>query len=232
MKKLLIMSIALVAIMATVLTVSAFAANTVEITGISLAKYGSADTFNDAYANVTVNYTVTEDTAGAVDRLTFYLAAQDLSAALEGEEAKVIYIDEQVEADAGSLTFVIEKARVKSAVTAKEGSNKTYGDIENFALVFKLGGTEVDTADSKTVVYNNPTVYGDVSGDGKIKAKDAGMIASAAVKAMDFTAEQTVAGDVDGNGAIKAKDAGLAASIAVKALEYNDLLGSMRKFNY
>ena len=231
MKKLLIMSIALVAIMATVFTVSAFAANTVTIgENITVAKYYDAEgNFNDAYAVVTVPFEASE----GVERLTFYFAAQALSSALEGEEAKVIYIDEQVKPETGSVTFVIEKARVLTAAnaTAAEGSSYTNATVEAFELTFKLGGTDVDVADSKTVVYNNPTLYGDVDGNGAIKAYDASMIISAAVKAETLTAEETIHADVDGNGAVKAYDASLAISVAVKNMTYAELL-SEREWAY
>jgi hypothetical protein len=229
MKKLLIMSIALVAIMATVFTVSAFAANTVEITGVTLSKYGSADTFNDAYANVTVNYTVPE---GTVDRLTFYLAAQDLSSALEGEEAKVIYIDEQVNPETGSLTFIIEKSRVRTALVSAEKidstltTGKANAAAENLVLTFKLGGTDVDTAASKTVVYNNPTKYGDPSGDGKIMAVDVGMIAAGAAGNVVLNAERKAAADVNGDGAVKAVDTGMAAACSVGNIPYTQILNA------
>lgn len=224
MKKLLIMSIALVAIMATVFTVSAFAANTVTIgENITVAKYYDAEgNFNDAYAVVTVPYTVTGD----VDRLTFYLAAQDLSAALEGEEAKVVYIDETVNPAAESFTFVIEKARVKSAAnaTAAEGTSYTNATIENFVLTFKLGGTDVDTADSRTVTYVNPTYYGDVNADKELSTKDTLAIKRFGVGTMELSNEQKVVGDVNGDGELSTKDTLFILRIGVGTKTYNDVL--------
>lgn len=230
MKKLLIMSIALVAIMATVFTVSAFAANTVTIDSVTLSKYGSADTFNDAYANVTVNYTVTEDTAGAVDRLTFYLAAQDLASALEGEEAKVIYIDEQVNPETGSLTFIIEKSRVRTALVSAEkidsalSTKAAYAAAENLVLTFKLGGANVDVADSKTVVYNNPTKYGDISGDNKINSVDVSMVAASVVGNFKPNVEKKASGDVNGDTKINSVDTSMTAALSVENLKYDQLL--------
>lgn len=227
MKKLLIMSIALVAIMATVFTVSAFAANTVTIDSITLDRYGEDDTFNDAYANVTVNYTVTE---GTVDRLTFYLAAQDLSSALEGEEAKVIYIDEQVNPGDGSITFVIEKKRIRTALTSANKidaaleTDDAYVAAENAVLTFKLGGTDIDTAASKTVVYVNPTMYGDANCNGKIQSNDATMILQVAGETRTLNVERTVGADANGNGRIQANDATAVLNYAGEKWTYADIL--------
>ena len=245
MKKLLIMSIALVAIMATIFTVSAFAANTVTIDSVTLSKYYdtaevegvTTRTFNDAYANVTVNYTVTEDTPGSVDRLTFYLAAQDLSSALEGEEAKVVYIDEQVNPGDGSLTFVIEKARIRTALVSATKidstltKDKANAAAEGLKLTFKLGGTDVETADDYEVVYKNPTVYGDVTGDGQLKSRDATLMVNAAAELFDFTDEQTTVADINGDGEFKARDAVMAVNCVAELIEYSTLLGA-RDFAY
>jgi hypothetical protein len=206
MKKLLIMSIALVAIMATVFTVSAFAANTVDVTGISITEYVDPTTeeVNDAYVNMTVEYTVGEGTEG-MDRITFMLSATTVADELEGNEAKVVYLDERVtpaNAVEGvySYSFVAEKARIKSALNLA-----TIEAIEGQTLYFKMGGVGVDEADTATVVYNSPqsgddVVYGDVDNSGGIDTYDSLLTLQHYVNNGGvLTSEQIVIANVDGS---------------------------------
>lgn len=200
MKKLLIMSIALVAIMATVFTVSAFAANTVDVTGISITEYVDPTTneVNNAYVNMTVNYTVGEGNEG-MDRITFMLSATTVADELEGNEAKIVYIDERVTPD-GSYSFVAEKARIQTALEKAD-----LADIEGQTLYFKMGGVGVDEADTATVVYNSPQseeeiVYGDVDGSGGIDAYDSLLTLRHYVSPTGtLTSEQIVIANVDGS---------------------------------
>jgi len=198
MKKLLIMSIALVAIMATVFTVSAFAANTVDVTGISITEYVDPTTneVNDAYVNMTVNYTVGEGTEG-MDRITFMLSATTVADELEGNEAKIVYIDERVTPD-GSYSFVAEKARIQTAL-----EKATLAEIEGQTLYFKMGGVGVDEADTETVVYRSPkadVVYGDVDYSGSIGPYDALLALQHYVSATGtLTTEQITIANVDGS---------------------------------
>lgn len=232
MKKLLIMSIALVAIMATVFTVSAFAANTVDVTGISITEYVDPTTkeANDAYVNMTVNYTVGEGTEG-MDRITFMLSATTVADELEGNEAKVVYIDERVtptDAVEGvySYSFVAEKARIQTAL-----EKAALADIEGQTLYFKMGGVGVDEADTATVVYNSPKseddiMYGDVNGDTYVNANDALVILQANVKLIELTTEQAEVADINGDTFANANDALVILQINVKMLDYDEVIAS------
>ena len=239
------MSIALVAIMATVFTVSAFAANTVEIGNITIGKYYdtvdvegvATQVYNDAYAVVTVPYTVTGD----VDRLTFYLAAQDLSSALEGEEAKVIYIDETVNPEAASFTFVIEKDRVRTAFTSAEkiAADATVkdaygklldlypladGTVSPFVMTFKLGGTDVDLAASKSIVFTNPAVYGDVNLNNALQPNDAAMTLRSIAGTYALTDEKEFMADVNANGSVQPNDAAMILRCIAGTYQYSNVV--------
>lgn len=231
MKKLLIMSIALVAIMATVFTVSAFAANTVaidDVTGISIAEYKDAEgNVDDDYVTMTVTYTATADPAAdAMSRITFMLSATTVADELEGNEAKVVYLDEQVTPN-GSYSFVVEKARIQTALGLA-----SIDLIEGQKLLFKMGGVGVDEAEAVEVVYNSPKseeddiMYGEVNGDSKVNYNDAIIILQADVDLLTLTTEQTKSGDINGDGKTNYNDAIVILQCDVDLLNYDEVIAN------
>lgn len=223
-KKLLIMSIAIMAIVASILTVSAFAANTVTIAdgGISISEYTDASTgeVDDAYVNVNVTYTATADaTAEEMSRITFMLSATTVADELEGNESKIVYIDEQVTPTSGTYSFVIEKARIQSALELD-----SIDKIEGQTLLFKMGGVGVDEAEAVNVVYNSPKsaadiVYGDINYSDTINSADALLALQYAVSATTLTTEQITIADVNGSSTVNSADALLILQHAVGIIE-------------
>ena len=66
------------------------------------------------------------------------------------------------------------------------------------------GGTQTpDTPD----IPDEPQVYGDIDGDGKISAKDSLNIQRYVINLKAFDEEQLLAADVNGDGKVTAKDA-------------------------
>ena len=234
MKKILIMSFALAMVILATLSFSAFAENTVSITGVSAGKYyemvDNSSVLNDDYAKITVNYTVNEDTSGAVSRLTFVLAAQELTDTLQGNEAKVIYIDETVKPTETSFSFVIEKDRIRTALLASGSPAETTkkSDIANyqksFNLHFKLGGANVSTAATTTVTYKNPTVFGDVDGDGRANLIDARTIMQGVARLIVLSDEERYTGDIDGDGNANLYDAREIMRIIAQLNTYDSVL--------
>ncbi len=82
----------------------------------------------------------------------------------------------------------------------KDFSGKINGIDGEIAVVY-------DQNRAYVTVYYTMTQYGDVDGDGNVKAADALMILKAVVGKTTLTAAQITAGDVDGDGQIKAADA-------------------------
>lgn len=204
-KKCVLKLLIITALCLAICSVSAFAANTVTIAdnGISLDVYkdanGSAD---ENYVKVTVTYSATPDEAAEeMSRITFVLSATTVEDKLKGNESKVVYLDEAVTpTEDSTYSFVIEKARIKSAIGEE-------AEIEGASLLFKMGGVGVENAAACEVVYSTPVVYGDVNGDGRVSIGDATLILQYVARKITFTAEQKAAADVTRDGKVSMGDA-------------------------
>ncbi|MBR5614583.1 MAG: dockerin type I repeat-containing protein [Clostridia bacterium] len=194
-----------------VCTLSAFAANTVTINSVSISEYtDSTGAVDDDYVTATVGYTATPDSSSEeMSRITFALTAQDLQGKLAGNEAKVIYLDEALTPQKESYSFVIEKERIRSALSAASGTEKEIGDIEGSNLTFVMGGVGVEEEATFKVTYYSPkdALYGDVDGNGKIRSTDAILVLKYDAGLEELTDEQKKLADVDGNGKIRSTDA-------------------------
>lgn len=209
MKKQLVKSLISLCLSLVICAMPAFAANTISIAdgGISLDVYEDANgTVNENYVKVTVTYTATHDeTAEEMSRITFALSATEPEEKLAGNEAKVVYLDEQVTpTEDSTYSFVIEKSRIQSAL-----NKATLAEIEGASLLFKMGGVGVEEAAVKEVVYNTPkdTMYGDVNGDSIVGIPDAVLILNHSVGNYEITADKLDAADINGDGIVGIPDA-------------------------
>ena len=208
MKKHLFKSLIAIGLSLVICAMPAFAANTISIAdkGVSLSVYKDASgNVNEDYVKVKVTYTATHDEAAEeMSRITFVLSATEPSEKLAGNEAKVVYLDEQVTpTDDSTYTFVIEKSKIKSAL------NKD--DIEGASLIFKMGGVGVEEAARADVLFYTPVdvMYGDITGDGKINTLDITVILryiAGLVQDAQLTKEQLAAADINGDTKINTLD--------------------------
>ncbi len=202
-----------------VCTLSAFAANTVTINSVSISEYtDSTGAVDDDYVTATVNYTATPDASSEeMSRITFALTAQDLQGKLAGNEAKVIYLDETLTPEDESYYFVIEKERIRSALSAASGTEKEIGDIEGSNLTFVMGGVGVEEENTFMVTYYSPedAVYGDINGDDKINFADAVLALNYSVGNYELTTEQLKFGDVNADEKVNFADAVLILNYSV-----------------
>lgn len=211
MKKRFFKSLIAIALSLAICAIPAFAANTIsfENGGISLDVYKDANgTVNENYVKVTVTYTATHDEAAEeMSRITFALSATEPSLKLAGNEAKVVYLDEQVTPTTDSTySFVIEKSRIQSAL-----EKENLADIEGASLYFKMGGVGVEEAAKADVLFFTPlnVMYGDITGDGKINTLDITVILryiAGLVKDAQLTKEQLAAADINGDTKINTLD--------------------------
>ena len=204
MKKHLFRSLIAVGLSLIIFAMPAFAANTIsfENGGISLDVYKDASgNVDENYVKVTVKYTATHDEAAEeMSRITFALSATTVEEKLAGNEAKVVYLDEQVTPTKDSTySFVIEKSKIKSAL------NKDV--IEGETLLFKMGGVGVEEAATADVVYSTPVNRGDINGDNRVAIGDATMMLQYVAGKITLTDEQAAAADVTKDGRITIGDA-------------------------
>ncbi|MBE7032462.1 MAG: hypothetical protein E7401_05830 [Ruminococcaceae bacterium] len=204
----------------------AFAANTISIAdgGISIDFYEDASgKVNEDYVKVTVTYTATRDeTVEKMSRITFALSAIDPEEKLAGNEAKVVYLDEQVTpTDDSKYTFVIKKSRIQSAL----GKEKIE-DIEGLSLYFKMGGVGVEKAAVKEVVYYSPknALYGDLYTDGFVDSSDALAMLRADAQLLTLTAEQSELGDILGDGTVDSADALAVLRLDAQLITYEQIM--------
>ena len=228
MKKQLVKSLISLCLSLVICAMPAFAANTIAIEdgGISLDVYKDASgNVNEDYVKVTVKYTATPDeTAEEMSRITFALSATDPSEKLAGNEAQVVYLDEQVTpTDDSTYSFVIEKSRIQSAL----GKEKIE-DIEGLSLYFKMGGTGVEEAAVKEVVYNTPkdTMYGDVNGDNSVDFLDALMTLNYYAGNYELPVEKHKVADVNGDNSVDFLDALMILNCYAGNLKYEDMIGN------
>lgn len=228
MKKHLFKSLVAIGLSLVICAMPAFAANTISIAdkGVSLSVYKDASgNVNEDYVKVKVTYTATHDEAAEeMSRITFVLSATEPSEKLAGNEAKVVYLDEQVTpTDDSTYTFVIEKSKIKSAL------NKD--DIEGASLIFKMGGVGVEEAAVKEVVYNSPkdTLYGDVNGDGIIGIPDAVQILNHIVGNYEITSDKLDAADINGDSIVGIPDAVVILNYVVGNIDDGDLAELRKK---
>ena len=226
MKKHFFKSLIAVCLSLVICAMPAFAANTISIAdgGISLDVYKDANgTVNENYVKVTVKYTaVTDDAAEEMSRITFALSATEPSEKLAGNEAKVVYLDEQVTpTEDSTYSFVIEKSRIQSAL-----GKATLPEIEGASLLFKMGGVGVEQAAVKEVVYNTPkdTMYGDVNYSEAVDFNDAILLLQYSSKLLELTAEQKDIGDVNGSGTTDFNDAILILQYSAKLITHEQLV--------
>ncbi len=228
MKKHLFKSLIAIALSLVICAMPAFAANTIsfENGGISLDVYKDANgKVNEDYVKVTVKYTATRDEAAEeMSRITFALSATEPSQELAGNEAKVVYLDEQVTPTKDSTySFVIEKTRIQSAL-----EKENLADIEGLSLIFKMGGVGVEEAAVEKVVYNTPkdTMYGDVNGDDAIDFLDALMTLNYYAGNYELPVEKHEAADVNGDNSIDFLDALMILNCYAGNLKYEDMIGN------
>ena len=232
MKKHLFKSLIAIALSLAICAMPAFAANTIsfENGGISLDVYKDANgKVNEDYVKVTVKYTATHDEAAEeMSRITFALSATEPSQKLAGNEAKVVYLDEQVTPTKDSTySFVIEKTRIQSAL-----EKENLADIEGLSLIFKMGGVGVEEAAVADVVYYSPknALYGDLYTDGFVDSSDALAMLRADAQLLTLTAEQSELGDILGDGTVDSADALAVLRLDAQLITYEQIM-SVREQN-
>lgn len=230
MKKHLFKSLIAIVLSLVICAMPAFAANTIsfENGGISLDVYKDANgKVNEDYVKVTVKYTATHDeTAEEMSRITFALSATEPSLKLAGNEAKVVYLDEQVTPTTDSTySFVIEKSRIQSAL-----EKENLADIEGASLYFKMGGVGVETAATKKVVYSTPKniIYGDINGDGTVGIPDAVILLNYSAGNYDLTSDQLEVANINGDNVVGIPDAVVILNYAAGNIS-DEELANLRK---
>jgi len=95
-----------------------------------------------------------------------------------------------------------------------------FGNLDYGPRTDLLGNPRDAHPDAGCYEYNPFAIlYGDVSGDGKISAYDAGLTARLAVGLDELTVEKLAIADVSGDGEVTAYDAALIARRAVGLIE-------------
>ena len=198
-RKILLAMLLLVTVMA--FGVSAYAAgedvsdaDAITIDSIIFSEYtGEGGTVDETLLKATVGFT-----AVYPEQVTILLTTENLTEITDANKAKVIYIDQldnpSLNEDNGTFEFVIEKARVATAIGQET--------IDGCTLYAKMGGTDLDTMASQTIVLEDPSVAdfmpGDVDGDEDVTSYDA-LLVLRYEAGWDLTDIIEAAMDVDGD---------------------------------
>lgn len=164
MKKLIITSIlALAMLISPALNVSA--ADTVSIKAAEFGDFLDEDGRVDGFSvNVTLELSVPE----ASSQVTVLLTTEEIAEINADTIAKVVYMNQFDTPADGVLSFPIEKAKLREALGKKQ--------IDGCTLYLKVGATDVSTAASMVIAFEDPTLYGDANGDGRSNAMDLAFI--------------------------------------------------------
>ena len=144
-------------------------ADAITIDSVMFDEYvGETGTVDNTLISVKTGFTAVYPS----EQITILVSTEDITELSDSNVDKIIYIDQVDRPESGELDFVIEKARVASAIGSQT--------INGAKLYVKMGGTNVDTMAEEEVTLVDPAaskvVPGDANGDTKVDAVDGAYI--------------------------------------------------------